>query len=101
MSRDCGKTIAPKTGKDDWRPYALQQRVKGAWFKCVGAQNTVPAQLPEVARSADRWLIGDFRQLIGGIGPIPSRDRQPLDPQIDLAHRETGGFEVEIELHRR
>jgi hypothetical protein len=46
-------------------------------------------------------LIGDFGQLIGGIGPIPGRDRQPLDPQIDLAHRETGGFEVEIELDRR
>jgi len=61
-------------------------------------KKAMPRQVPKIAGPGNGRLIGAVPQLIGRICLAPGRGRQPLDPQIYLADRETRGLEIEIEL---
>jgi hypothetical protein len=64
----------------------------------AGAKDAMPAQQEEIAWSAHRRSSRYVLKPVGRILPVFAIRLQTLDPQIDLAHLEPGGLQIEVEL---
>ncbi len=60
----------------------------------------MPAQLPAIAQLADRRALrGQPRQIVGRVGC--RRHRLAVQQQVDLSCRESGQFDIEVDLDQR
>ncbi len=92
--------VVGRVGEDQIRDSTLHQPAVGGSIESVTAKESMPAQLPQIARPTDRRSVDGYGKNIGGIRATTRRRREPFDPQIDFAHGEARGFEIEIELDR-
>jgi hypothetical protein len=104
LARDmpCYRHVVGRVGEDRLRHRAVHQPPIGRPVERIAAEDPVPIQAPQIAGLGDRRFLREARQFVGLIRfGLPQRRPDPLNPQIDLGHRETGRFEAKVEVDRR
>ena len=74
----------------------MQQRLVGGVEQGVAADHPVPPQFPDIAGLTDSRAVVKPRQIVGGIGCC--RRRLAVQHQVDLAGREAGQLDIEVDL---
>jgi hypothetical protein len=83
-------------GDHHLRELALQQRPVGGLAQGVAADQTMPPEFPDVAGPTNGWAFLKPRQIVGRIGCC--RRRLAVQHQVDLAGREAGQLDLEVEV---
>jgi hypothetical protein len=88
--------VVRRIGDHHLREGALQHRFVGGVAQGISADQPVPPEVPDVTRSTNGWAVIEPGQIVGRIGCC--QRRLAVQHQVDLAGRETGRLDIEVEF---